>query len=113
MWALARGAVTNEEAHARPGGWRRVRVPGIRRSGPPSTRTQLEELRTGERVTEPEARDPYPASGPARLMGESFRREPLTRESVTRDSHRPRPTVRYGYFFTSIEPFMLGWRAQL
>jgi|RhiMetdeSRZDD1v2_1073273.scaffolds.fasta_scaffold340124_2 hypothetical protein len=56
-------------------------------------------------------------------MGESFRREPLTRESVTRDSVFPvyfcgrlqanQPPLRCGYFFTSIEPFMLGWRAQL
>ena len=56
-------------------------------------------------------------------MGECLRREPVTRESVTRDSvfagyffgrlQGDQPPLRCGYFFTSIEPFILGWRAQL
>jgi len=62
--------------NAQPDGWHRVWVPGIGRSGTPSTRTQLEELRTGERVTEPEARDPHPVTGPVRLAGTPFVSDP-------------------------------------
>ncbi len=39
------------------GGWRRARPRADERSGPPESRPQLEELRSGEWVTKPAARD--------------------------------------------------------
>ncbi len=44
----------NEDAEA--GGWRCGRSRAAERSGTPESRPQLEELRSGERVTEPAAR---------------------------------------------------------
>jgi len=38
------------------GGWRRGQPRATERSGPPESRPQLEELRSGEWVTEPAAR---------------------------------------------------------
>jgi len=47
------------------GGWRRGRLRPIRRSGTPSSRLQFEELRSGERVTEPGRPGARPMTGPA------------------------------------------------
>src|SRR5512143_1299706 len=59
--------IMHERPKRNPDGWRRGRLSRSRRSGPPSSRPQLEELRSGERVTEPGAREPPPATGPVRL----------------------------------------------
>jgi hypothetical protein len=53
--------------HARPGGWPRGPHPRSRWSGTPESRPQLEELRSGEWVTEPAARVRPVGTGPARL----------------------------------------------
>ena len=53
--------------HARPGGWHRGPQPRSRWSGTPESRPQLEELRSGQWVTEPAARVRPAGTGPARL----------------------------------------------
>ena len=80
------GFIREHERRARPDGWRGVRVPGIGRSGLPSTRTQLEEQRTGERGDAARGPGPAPcdrtrhASRASPSRGEPLAREPLAWE---------------------------------
>jgi len=53
--------------NGRPDGWRHGRWPAAGRSGPPESRPQLEELRSGEWVTEPGRGPPPVATGPVRF----------------------------------------------